>query len=83
VSLRLTLQLPAGFRPVELPRTLRLSTPFGRFHLQATARPGAVDLQRELWVPFRIVGPGQYARFTEFAARVDRAERVTVVLDKR
>jgi tetratricopeptide (TPR) repeat protein len=83
VSLRLTLQLPAGFRPKELPRPLRLNTPFGRFSLQATARKGAVEIRRSLTLPFGIVSPKRYPAFTLFAAKVDRAERITVVLDKK
>jgi len=83
VSLRLTLQLPVGFRPTQLPQPIRLDTPFGRFHLQATARKGAVEIRRSLKIPFGIVWPKRYPAFTLFAAKIDRAERITVVLDKK
>lgn len=82
MSLRLTLQLPVGFRPKELPQPVRLNTPFGRFQLGVTARKGAVEIRRSLQIPFRIVTPAQYPAFTLFAAKVGRAERITVVLDK-
>ncbi len=83
MSLRLTIQLPAGFQATSLPPPVSLQTPYGRFSLKATARKGAVELRRSLQLPFRIVGPKQYPTFTVFAAQVDRAERITVVLDKK
>jgi len=82
VSLRLTLQLPVGFRPKELPQAVGLNTAFGRFHLKATAQKGAVEIRRSLKIPFRIVRPEEYPAFSIFAAKVDRAEHITVVVDK-
>jgi hypothetical protein len=36
-----------------------------------------------LSIPFRIVEPRSYPAFTLFAAQVDRAERITIILDKK
>lgn len=83
MSLRLTLQLPAGYTATTLPRPVQLKTPYGSFQLKATGHPGRVDIRRSLQLPFRIVPPKRYEAFTLFAARVDRAERMTVVLDKK
>ncbi len=83
LSLDLTLRLPSGYRLEDLPRSLSLSTPFGSFHMHVSSRGDTLSLRRTLRIPYRVVSPGRYPAFSLFAARVDRAERVTVVMDKK
>lgn len=76
------IQLPEGFKVDELPTTLRLASPFGKYEASWTASNGSLVFKRSIEMPAQTVRPEQYVELKRFMDAVSGSARTPVVLIK-
>ena len=78
-----TTKLPAGFVVEELPRPVRLDTPYGSYEASMEVRDGTLHLTRSLELKTMLVPPEQYASLRGFFESIRTSETTPVVLDRK
>jgi hypothetical protein len=77
---RTEIVLPQGYRLRSPPPPIALRTPFGEFSWSAREERGRIVVEEAFVMPRQRVAPAQYARFADFARRVDDAEGMELTL---
>lgn len=76
-----TVRMPGGLAPREMPSAVTLGGRFGAYAMLAkNPAPGLLSVQRSAVVPPTRVEPGEYAEFREFARGIDAAESREILL---
>ncbi len=78
-----TVKLPEGFDPDELPDAATFETPFGRYQSKVSIEKGVLTFTRTLTVKSMVVPPEDYPKLREFAGRVAGADQAPVVLARK
>ena len=75
------LHLPPGVSVLHRPADLRLQTEFGNYSVSfRTVSAGELEIQRAFRVPVQVVPPERFPAFSQFALRIDDAERQRLTL---
>ena len=75
------LHLPDGVRVNSLPADFADRTEFGEYALRFVRMAHQVDIHRDFRIPIQVIAPEKYAAFTNFAMRIDQAERQRIALE--
>lgn len=77
------LKLPPGYGVDELPETVSLVTPFGRFELAYSGEGEILVARRTLRLPLQKIEPTDYAALAQFFSRIRAADAVPALLVRR
>ena len=61
-----TLRIPKGYRLAEVPKSLRLQSPFGEYALRFEALPNGLRIEREVTLTRRFVHHTDFQAFKQF-----------------
>jgi tetratricopeptide (TPR) repeat protein len=81
-STRHEISLPPGWKPVELPRDVKLQTEFGRLTISCRFAAGKLIIEKQLALAVTRVPAAKYRAFRKFCLAVDRLEAQRVYLVK-
>jgi hypothetical protein len=75
------LHLPAGMRVNSVPGDFAEKSEFGEYSARFTRSAQRLEIRRDFHVPVQVIAPEKYAAFTQFARRIDDAERQRISLE--
>jgi hypothetical protein len=77
-----TVHLPPGTEASHLPETADLKSRFGEYHTDFRVQGEVLQIVRSFRIPVQQITPGDYPAFSDFAMRIDNAEREQLELHR-
>ncbi|HEX4663591.1 MAG TPA: DUF3857 domain-containing protein [Terriglobales bacterium] len=77
-----TVHLPPGTEASRLPEAAELKSSFGEYHTDFKLEGDKLKIVRSFRIPVQEVSPADYSAFSEFALRIDNAEREQLELHR-
>ncbi|MFL6436423.1 MAG: DUF3858 domain-containing protein [Terriglobales bacterium] len=76
------IHLPPGTEASRLPAPTDLTSSFGEYHTDYKVEGGVLRIVRSFRIPVQEITPGDYPAFSDFAMRIDNAEREQLQLHR-
>ena len=80
---RVRIRLPEGLALERQPPGHRVSSPFGSFDLEVSAKEGSIEIQTSLEIGSRRISTKEYCEFRRFLLEIDRIEARKLCLKER